>query len=108
MNTVSTDIGAYYADCASGSEASYALPERQNEMAILRQRITDILQGQHVLELACGSGYWTAQLAPTVASIIATDLRSEVIVEAAKKNLPTDKVQFALADAYDLPEDLPA
>jgi SAM-dependent methyltransferase len=106
MNTLSTDIGAYYAECASEADAIYAMPELQDVLATLRQRLTEILRGHHVLEIACGSGYWSAQLAQSAASIVATDLRPELIAEAEKKILPTDKVRFALADAFDLPTNL--
>jgi SAM-dependent methyltransferase len=106
MKTLSTDIGAYYAESASEADAIYALPERQAELATLRQRLAEILRGHHILEIACGTGYWTAQLAQSATSVVATDLRPEVIAEAEKKILPTDKIRFALADAYDLPSNL--
>jgi protein-L-isoaspartate O-methyltransferase len=108
MNTLGTDIGAYYAQCASDDDVTYALPERQIDLNLVRQRVMEILRGHHVLEIACGSGYWTKYLEQSAASIVATDLRPELIAEAEKKNLPSDKVRFALADAYDLPENLAA
>lgn len=103
MKTISTDIGAYYAQCVNDCESMYAQPERQAELKVLRERIADLLRGRHVLEIACGSGYWTAQMAQSASSILATDLCPELIAEAEKKNLPADKVQFTLAKAGNLP-----
>jgi protein-L-isoaspartate O-methyltransferase len=103
MKTLSTDIGAYYAQCGSESEIIYAEPERQAELALLHQRISEVMRGHHVLEIACGSGYWTVQLAQSAASVLATDLRPELIAEAEKKNLPDGKVRFGLANSDALP-----
>ncbi len=102
MNTVNTDMKAYYAQRADKYEDIYAKPERQADLAILHERVSDTLEGHDVLEVACGTGYWTAQFAPSATSVLATDINPEVIKVAKARNLPTDKVQFALADAFDL------
>jgi ubiquinone/menaquinone biosynthesis C-methylase UbiE len=53
-----------------------------------------------VLELACGTGYWTAAVADSVDSIHATDASTEVLEIARAKNLDPAKVSFATADAW--------
>jgi demethylmenaquinone methyltransferase/2-methoxy-6-polyprenyl-1,4-benzoquinol methylase len=61
---------------------------------------------RRVLEIACGTGYWTALIARTAASIVAVDLAEEPMRIAQAKAYPADKVQFRSADAYALPEEL--
>ena len=105
MNTVKTDMGAYYAARASHYEEIYDKPERQDELALLREKVCDTLRGHDVLEIACGTGYWTAQYAAAAASVLATDINPEVIAVARARGLPADKVQFALGNAFALDVD---
>ena len=101
--TVDKDMTAYYAKRAATYEQIYAKPERQADLAVLHERVRDALRDQTVLEIACGTGYWTAQFAESAKSVLATDINPEVIDVAKAKGLPADKVEFALADAFDLP-----
>lgn len=105
--TLNTDMAAYYARRADTYEDVYGKPECQADLAILHERVRDTLHGQRVLELACGTGYWTAQYAATAESVLATDINPEAIALAQAKNFPADKVRFALADAFalQLPEE---
>ena len=98
--TVQTDMQAYYAQRAASYEEIYAKPERQADLAILHQRLRTMFAGQRVLEIACGTGYWTADLAASAEQVLATDINPEVIEVARAKQLPADKVEFALADAF--------
>lgn len=102
MNPLKTDMAAYYAQRASHYEEIYEKPERRAELALLADKVRETLRGHRVLELACGTGYWTARFAAEAASVLATDINPEVIALAQAKNLPADKVAFALADAFDL------
>ena len=102
MNMVKTDMAAYYAARASHYEEIYDKPERQEELALLQEKVCDALRGHEVLEIACGTGYWTAQFASAVASVLATDINPEVLAVARGKGLPADKVQFALGNAFAL------
>ncbi|MBC7413316.1 MAG: methyltransferase domain-containing protein [Herminiimonas sp.] len=98
--TVHTNIQAYYAQRAATYDEIYARPERQADLAILHERLRTLLAGQRVLEIACGTGYWTADLAATAEHVLATDINPAVIDVARARQLPTDKVTFALADAF--------
>jgi SAM-dependent methyltransferase len=102
MNPIKTDMVAYYAQRASYYEEIYDKPERQAELAWLSDKVRDTLRDHDVLEIACGTGYWTARFAAEAASVLATDINPEVIAVARAKNLPADKVKFALANAFDL------
>ncbi len=90
----------YYGQRAREYERIYDKPERQADLARLRLRLRELLRGQRVLELACGTGYWTAALADAAETILATDAGTEVLDLASAKQLPPAKVSFAQADAY--------
>jgi SAM-dependent methyltransferase len=103
--TVQTDMVAYYAKRAGILEQVYAIAERQADLAILKDRVREALRGHRVLEIACGTGYWTAQYAGAAESALATDINPECLELAQAKGLPADKVRFAPADAFDLQVD---
>lgn len=92
----------YYALRAREYESIYAKPERQAELAWLRSHVEDFARGRRVLEVACGTGYWTAVLARSAAAVRATDRTDEVLAIARAKDLPRDVVVFESADAFDL------
>jgi len=102
----SAELVDYYRRRATEYEAIYAKPERQSDLAVLRQALPQRLVGRRVLEIACGTGYWTALVAPLAASVVATDLAEEPMAIARTKAYPPGRVRFALADAYQLAEDL--
>jgi demethylmenaquinone methyltransferase/2-methoxy-6-polyprenyl-1,4-benzoquinol methylase len=90
----------YYAARAAEYERIYAKPERQADLAALRSHVARLLAGHDVLELACGTGYWTSLLAPGARSILATDLSGEALTLARAKTYPEGRVAFAHLDAY--------
>ena len=90
----------YYGKRAHEYERIYHKPERQADLAHLREHLRRVLAGRRVLELACGTGYWTAAIADAAESILATDVSEEVLAVARAKGLDPARVSFALADAY--------
>jgi ubiquinone/menaquinone biosynthesis C-methylase UbiE len=92
----------YYRRRAGEYEAIYARPERQADLASLRGTIAARLAGARVLELACGTGYWTTLIAATASSVLATDFAEEPMRIARAKAYPGGRVRFELADAYAL------
>jgi len=97
---------AYYSRRAKEYERIYEKPERQADLQRLRIWLQDQLRGRHILEVACGTGYWTAWLAPVVLSIVATDDSLEVLAVAGQKKYPPGRVRFQRTDALSL-HDLP-
>ena len=96
----------YYARRAHQYERIYAKPKRQADLARLRERIPSIFDGREVLEIACGTGYWTQYVAARAASVLATDVNEEVLELARLKPFPRGNVGFACVDIYsegDLP-----
>jgi SAM-dependent methyltransferase len=94
------DLREYYARRAREYERIYDKPERQADLARLRERIPALLGGRNVLEIACGTGYWTQFVATTAATVLATDINEEVLELARLKSFPRANVAFARADIY--------
>ena len=107
MNHSQTDaeLRKYYAARAREYEMIYHRPERQLGLRVLENVLPEMLAGRRVLELACGTGYWTQFLVTKAQSIVAVDATAETLALAAAKELPP-RVEFRVADAYDLPEEL--
>jgi demethylmenaquinone methyltransferase/2-methoxy-6-polyprenyl-1,4-benzoquinol methylase len=98
------NLADYYAKRAAEYERFYQKPERHAEYAALRERVAHLLAGRRVLELACGTGYWTTVMAETALEVTALDLNQEVLDVAVAKQLPKDKVTFGLGNAYAPPD----
>jgi SAM-dependent methyltransferase len=96
----------FYAKSASNHDRIYDRPERQEDLDEMRGHVVDVLAGHTVLELACGTGYWTRQIAEVADHVVATDINPEMIAMATLRKMPADKVTLRVADAWDLPADL--
>jgi demethylmenaquinone methyltransferase/2-methoxy-6-polyprenyl-1,4-benzoquinol methylase len=97
----------YYDRRASEYEKIYDKPERQHELEWLRTRIPQLLAGREVLEVACGTGYWTQFIARTARKVHACDINESVLEIAREKEIAPDRVDFFKADAITL-EGVPA
>ena len=96
-----TDLVDYYAKRANEYERIYQKPERQKDLATLRRLFQQAFAGHRVLEIACGTGYWTQVVAETAKSITATDINEEVLQIARAKNY-AGNVSFQRVDAFNL------
>jgi SAM-dependent methyltransferase len=85
-------------------EAFYSRDERvrQAELDELGRALRQATAGRHVLEVACGTGFWTSQIAEEAEHVTAVDSSLEMLIRAQEKGLPRDKVEFRLGDAYRL------
>ena len=63
----------YYNKRLQEYETVYTKPERQADLNALLARLQTDVSRREVLELACGTGWWTERLAAHAASWIATD-----------------------------------
>ncbi len=86
-------------------DGAYDEPACQDDLAAVAARVADVLEGHTVLELACGTGYWTRIIAETADAVHATDISPEVLALAEAHGVP-DNVTFGQADAFDLPADI--
>lgn len=95
------DMIAYYALRAQEYERVYQKPERQSDLAAIKHWLADQVRDLSVLEIACGTGYWTEPMSTTALSIQATDINQEVL-EVAQAKSYSCSVQLAAIDLYDL------
>lgn len=105
--TVTPSLEAYYAKRAGEYERIYEKAERQDELEWLRGRIPRLFAGRRVLEVACGTGYWTQFIARSAAHVLACDINEPVLEIAREKPVPKGRVDFLKADAFTL-EGVPA
>ena len=106
MQPADAALRQYYAARAREYERIYAKPERQADLRRLESLLPSMLAGRRVLEIACGTGYWTQFLAREARDIVAVDANPETLALAAEKPLPMERVSFRVADAYSLPGEL--
>jgi demethylmenaquinone methyltransferase/2-methoxy-6-polyprenyl-1,4-benzoquinol methylase len=97
----SPELVDYYRRRAAEYEQIYAWPERQADLEVLRREIPARLAGRVLLEVACGTGYWTEHIARTAKHIVATDLAEETLAIARTKRYACP-VELRHADAYEL------
>ena len=93
----------YYAQRAAEYERIYEKPERQEDLRQLKDWVHTALTRRNVLEVACGTGYWTQVAAETADSIVAIDANEAVLDIARRKPIDPQKVTFRIGDAYQLP-----
>ena len=102
MKVDADKLKAYYARRASEYEKIYDKPERQAELEWLRKRIPALFRGKAVLEIACGTGYWTQFLARSAKHVHASDINEPVLEIAREKPVPAGRVTFFRGDALSL------
>ena len=105
--TTTPHLERYYSKRAAEYEQIYDKPERQHELEWLRNRIPEIFRDRTVLEVACGTGYWTQFIARKAARVHACDINEAVLEIARDKPIPPGRVSFFKADAVTL-EGVPA
>jgi SAM-dependent methyltransferase len=98
-------FAAYYADIASSYDERYEDSERQDDLDELHERIADLFANHKVLELGCGTGYWTETLACSAESVLAIDTSPEMLA-LARERVDAASVEFQQGDAFALPDDM--
>jgi SAM-dependent methyltransferase len=93
----------YYRRRAGEYDAVYRTVAWRGDLAILRNWLTGHANGRTILEVAAGTGYWTAVAATVAHSITATDISAEPLAIAAARNLG-EHVALVRADAWCLPD----
>ncbi|MEO8426314.1 MAG: class I SAM-dependent methyltransferase [Verrucomicrobiota bacterium] len=77
-------------------------PVRLAEQETIATAMRCLFRDRRVLEIACGTGFWTEKISPVVEHLCAVDASPEMLTVARSKALPADKVEFAQEDAYAL------
>lgn len=92
----------YYAKRASEYERIYQRPERQRDLKQLQTAVADSFEDCNLLEIACGTGYWTQFACKSALSIVATDYNEEVLDIAKEKDYGGCSITFVRSDDYAL------
>ena len=101
---MNTNLTEYYAQRAAHYEDVYQRPETQADLMDLANHLQSWLDGKNVLEVACGTGYWTERYAQIAGSVVATDINPIMLELAGRKPALQKLVDCRLADAFDLPQ----
>src|SRR6185295_869014 len=96
------NLQSYYARRAAEYDRIYAKPERQADLREIEAWIAATLRDERVLEVACGTGYWTRFIAPVARSVLAIDAAQETL-GIARARVDASSVEFEIGDAYALP-----
>jgi SAM-dependent methyltransferase len=98
------DLSEYYSKRAKEYERIYNRddPVRQSEQNKIAMEIKGIFPKRKILEVACGTGFWTKVIAKTARSVLATDASKKMISIAKKELIKYKNVDFKLSDAYSL------
>ncbi len=105
MHIGNQEMKAYYAARAAYYDAVYDQPERRADIAFLKEWLPQRFRGRSVIEVACGTGYWSQYITPVAQHFVATDAVQEPL-EFAKQRPGIAPADCFLADAYALPGDL--
>lgn len=95
------NITSYYNERAKEYDKVYQIAEEQEDLSRAAELFQNIFKDKSVLEIACGTGYWTEKISKTATSIFSTDINSSVIDIAKARNY-RDNVIFQVADMHDL------
>ncbi len=101
---MNTNLISYYRDRANEYEKIYAKPERQGDLKSAATILQELFADKQVLEIACGTGYWTEKIAERASSMLATDINETVIEIAKQKDFSNKHVSFEIADIYHFPD----
>lgn len=93
---------AYYAARACEYDRIYARPERQQDLRAIERWLPTVFAGRSLLEVACGTGYWTQFIAPVATRVLAIDAVPQTL-QVARSRVAGANVEFAIGDAYALP-----
>jgi len=101
-----TQLAKYYARLGDAVEDIYLEPDMDEDIDDMSIHLGNLLAGHTVLELGCGTGYWTEVVAESAQAVVALDINANLVDIARERGMPADKVAFRVADALDLPEDI--
>lgn len=99
-------VAKYYALLGEGIEDKYLEPDMDEDIDDMSIHLGNVLAGHTVLELGCGTGFWTEVAAESAQSVLALDINASLVDIARERPMTEGKVSFRVADALDLPEDI--
>ena len=95
------ELNQYYNKLAHEYEQIYHRDDsvRQSELAKIKRLIRNSFSNKAVLEIACGTGFWTEAAVQTAKQITCVDYSAEMLEVAKEKKI---NAIFLLDDAYSL------
>ena len=103
---MSDDMVKYYKDRAKEYEEIYEWrdPNRQEEQELMEKTLKEIFTGRKVLDIGCGTGYWTQRISETAESIVGIDI-NEAVLEIARSKDYGCPTEYQVMDAYNMEYD---
>jgi len=97
-------VAEYYAARAAEYDrtAGYEDPVAEPLRSPAKVRCQELFRNADVLEIACGTGYWTEVVAQVARSVLATDVCDGMLALARQRLAAFSNVRFQVADAYSL------
>lgn len=96
-------LDSYYGDLAKElalqPSRPHSVPYRQDELGAIIDKVVADSTRLHILELACGVGFWTKRLALRAQSVHAIDI-SPAAIQVARDCLKFSHVNFEIRDAF--------
>ena len=98
------EVAEYYDSLAKGYHRRFGYDEVDTSMEFnqIRDLLSGMFTGRDVLEIACGTGYWTSIIAQAAKSVLATDMNGSMLAEAMKNLSCYSNISYSEADAYSL------
>jgi ubiquinone/menaquinone biosynthesis C-methylase UbiE len=100
---MSKDMVKYYRDRAKEYEKVYKWrdPCRQKEQDRMEDELVTIFKGLKVLDIGCGTGFWTQRISKSAKSIVGIDI-NETVLEIARSKNYLCPIDFRVMDAYNM------
>lgn len=87
MSDSESQMHRYYTSIAPYYDAVYEKPECAADIAYLKQYLPEQFAGLDVLEVACGTGFWSQFIGQTAARLVATDANPAPLDMARQRGL---------------------
>lgn len=93
----------YYRDRAKEYEEIYEWrdPHRQEEQDLMEKTLKEVFKDRRVLDIGCGTGYWTQRISDTAENIVGIDI-NETVLEIARRKEYGCPTEYKVMDAYDM------
>jgi len=93
----------YYRDRAKEYEEIYEwrAPHRQEEQNLMEKTLKEVFKDRSVLDIGCGTGYWTQRISDTAENIVGIDI-NETVLEIARRKEYGCPTEYRVMDAYDM------
>ena len=106
---MSNPVADFYTAIADHYDAQFhdeTDEDRQDDLDDVAEQVSELMRGHTVLELGCGTGYFTDVIAETAQSVLATDISEAMLNVAREHGEGLENVQYRVVDALQLPTDL--